>query len=479
MSQFLDFRKSESGKMLLEVAHEDFTKFVKEIYVSFKDLADSKGITFKLDIDQGNIPLTYDRRKMEIVLFNLLSNAFKYTNDRVELRVALMKDLDQKVQSNKNFPLGYCLIEVVDNGKGMSKEVIDRVFDRFYQLANTDSINLIGTGIGLALTKNIVELHHGDIQVSSQKGGGSVFVVKIPLGVEHFSKDQFIKDFKKAEDPYHYQLNKLTNKNQKSVELVGKLKNELPKLLIVEDNPEIRSFVRAVFSGDFNVFEAVNGKDGLKIVIKEKPKLIISDLMMPEMDGLSFCKAVRSREDSLHIPFIMLTARTAALFEEKGYDSGVDIYVTKPFSPKILRAQVEGLLNSRKKLQDYFGKTITLIKTENQSPSMDEKFLNKVMKVVENNLTNDKLNRDFLASQMSVSASTLYRKIKSLTGLDITVFIRSIRLKKAAQMIVGKEDTISGIAYSVGFNDTKYFRKCFVKQFGVNPSQFNTSLDNQ
>ena len=471
VGQLLDFRKAESGKMTLQVAQGNFAKFVNEIFLSFRDLADSKGIVFNMDIVSNEVPLVYDRSKMEIVLFNLLSNAFKYTNDWVKLNVSVYTLPSLSKAQKRKFPNGYCRIEVEDNGQGMNKEVMDRVFDRFYQLANIESMNIIGTGIGLALVKNIVELHCGEIRVSSKPDKGSVFTIDIPLGDSHFTTEQFISNFKKAEDPIHYQISEVLIQNKELIDSNGYSKKDAPKILIVEDNPEIRHFLRAVFS-DFNILEAINGEEGLKILNNEQPDIIISDLMMPEMDGLSFCKAIRSNEATLHIPIIMLTARTAALFEEKGYDSGVDIYVTKPFSPKVLRSQVERLLDGHKKLRDYFSKKITLSKIDKQAPSMDQKFLNEVMDLVENNLSNDKLNRDFIASKMAVSPSTLYRKIKSLTGLDITVFIRSIRLKKAAQMIIDKEDTISGIAYSVGFNDPKYFRKCFVKQFGVNPSQF-------
>jgi DNA-binding response OmpR family regulator len=475
VGQLLDFRKSESGKMTLQVVNTDFSKFVKEIYVSFKDLAETKGVSFELIMKEAEIPLVFDRSKMEIVLFNLLSNAIKYTNNHIQLRISLGRGSIDHLSNNNEVFTSYCQIEVIDNGTGMSQEVMQRIFDRFYQLANIESINLIGTGIGLALTKDIVELHHGSIEVSSEKGKGSVFVVKIPLGADHFSKEQFIKDFKKAEDPSHYQINQLPI-NSELIDLPQKSSQGLLTLLIVEDNLEIRTFIKAVFSSDYNVIEAVNGRDALKVISKTPPDVIISDLMMPEMDGLAFCKTLRNQESTLHIPLIMLTARTAALVEEKGYDSGVDIFVTKPFSPKVLRAQVESLLNSRKYLREYFNKRISLSKTEDQIPSLDEKFLKRLMKLVENNLTNNELNREFLASSMALSPSTLYRKVKSITGLNITVFIRSIRLKKAAQMIADNEDTISGIAYTVGFNDPKYFRKCFVKQFGVNPSKFNKTL---
>ena len=463
VGQLLDFRKVESGKMTLQVANGDFAKFTNEIFLSFSELAKSKNILFKLDAKSENLQLTYDREKMEIVLCNLLSNAFKYATSKIEISLNIKKDTTQ-------FPNGYCEVSVIDDGKGMPAKVMDKIFDRFYQIANTESISLIGTGIGLALVKNIVELHHGNVIVKSKIEEGSTFIVKIPLGDTHFKKNQFIQNFKKAEDPVHYQIERVLPNS--SIENKTQTVSSLPSLLIIEDNPEIRTFVKSVFQENFKILEAENGILGLEKAKKHIPDVIISDLMMPEMDGLTLSAELKSIKETLHIPIIMLTARTTSIFQEKGYSSGVDIYVTKPFNPSVLKAQVTGLLNSRRKLKQYFSRNITLQPTESDAASLDQEFLNKSIKLVEDNLTNEKLNRDFLASRMAVSSSTLYRKIKSITDLDITIFIRSIRLKKAAQMIVNKEDTISGIAYQVGFNDPKYFRKCFVSQFGVTPSQF-------
>ena len=465
VGQLLDFRKVESGKMTLQVAKGDFAKFTNEIFLSFSELAKSKNIVFELDVKNEGIQLTYDREKMEIVLCNLLSNAFKYSKSKIKIALAI------KTVTSK-FPNGYCEISVLDNGKGMPTKVIDKIFDRFYQIANTESISLIGTGIGLALVKNIVELHHGHVLVNSIIDEGSTFIVKIPLGETHFKKNQFIQNFKKAEDPVHYQIERVLPDSNALIENKTKNISSLPSLLIIEDNPEIRTFVKSVFQENFKILEAENGILGLEKAKKHIPDVIISDLMMPEMDGLTLSAELKSIKETLHIPIIMLTARTTSIFQEKGYSSGVDIYVTKPFNPSVLKAQVTGLLNSRRKLKEYFSRHITLQTTESDVASLDQEFLNKAIKLVEDNLTNEKLNRDFLASRMAVSSSTLYRKIKSITDFDITIFMRSIRLKKAAQMIANNEDTISGIAYQVGFNDPKYFRKCFVTQFGITPSQF-------
>lgn len=469
VSQLLDFRKAGSGKMTLQVTHGDITKFSKEIFLSYRELATSKNIKFEHDIVESEIPLTFDNSKMEIVLCNLLSNAFKFTPNNGNVVLSVKKGIVKLSE----FPKGYCEISVTDDGSGMTEEMVERIFNRFYQIANTKSINVIGTGIGLALVKSIVELHKGKVFVESEPNKGSKFIVQIPLGEEHFTQDQFVEDFKKSEDSAHYQVERILEQPKTIPNQFIETGTLKPSLLIVEDNPEIRSFVKSVFEDSFKILEAENGKVGYEQALKHNPNVIISDLMMPEMDGLALCNKLRSTEKTLHIPVILLTARTTTVFQEKGYHSGADIYVTKPFHPSVLKAQVERLLNSRQRLRELFSKKITLQSTTDDVTSLDEKFLNKAMKIVEDNLTNEKLNRDFLASQLATSSSTLYRKIKWVTGFDTTVFIRSIRLKKAAQMIINKEDNISGVAYQVGFNDLKYFRKCFKEQFGVSPSQFS------
>lgn len=462
VNQLLDFRKSETGKMTLKVHEYDFSYFIKEIYLSFQELANSKNIKFDLNVPDETVQLTFDFNKLEIVFSNLLSNAFKYAKSEVNIDVEIINE------SN-------CKITVFDDGKGMSKDMLERIFDRFYQISTTESSNLIGTGIGLSLVKNIIELHKGSVKVDSKIGKGSSFILNIPMGNAHFEKQNFIQNFKQPEDSFFYQKKNIQLDLSKDINDSSNSKG-LPKMLIVDDNPEIISFTATIFKGSFSIETASNGKLGYTKAIEHIPDIIISDLMMPEMDGLEFTDRIREDKKTVHIPIIMLTARTTDAFQEKGYNSGVDIYVTKPFNPNILKAQVEGLLNSRNKLKKYFGNKINLLPTEDtEAVSMDQEFLNKLIKLVEDNLTNEKMGREFLAIKMSVSPSTLYRKVKAITDLDITIFIRSIRLKRAAQMIRNKEDNISGIAYQVGFNDPKYFRKCFVKQYGVNPSQFNKS----
>ena len=469
VNQLLDFRKAESGHMKMEAAKGNIVKFSHEIFLSFQELADRDRIDFRFEPDQEEIPLFYDRDKMEIVLCNLLSNAFKYspTGGRINLSI-------RQIPESSFFSQGHCEISISDNGPGMPEELIAKIFDRFFQIANTDSVKMVGTGIGLSLVKNIVELHEGQIKVSSEVNEGSTFSIFLPLGRAHLSDKQLISEFKDSEHPSHYQpANNFTSSTPENHPLVYPAnESERVKLLVVDDNLEIRTFIRKTLELDYQIIEAENGIQAIEASNEKLPELIISDVMMPEMDGLSLCRHLKENEKTAHIPVILLTARTSTVFKVEGFNSGADAYVTKPFNPKVLKAQVSSILQARKKLKEYFSKIVTLEPTNIEITSFDEKFLNEIIALVENNLTNDLLSRDFLAQSMAMSPSTFYRKIKTLTGHTTNAFIRSIRLKRAGQMMHDSGLNISEIAYQVGYNDLKYFRTCFREQFGMNPSEY-------
>lgn len=474
VNQLLDFRKAETGNMQLEAAEGDFVRFGREVFLSFQELAEQHNIQYTFNPSHKHIPLCFDRDKMEIVLCNLLSNAFKYVDKAGEIELSISK---HPVSSNGETPAhseGFCQITVKDNGRGMPEDLLEKVFDRFYQIANADSVKIVGTGIGLSLAKNIVELHKGEIAAESELGKGASFNIKLPLGSAHFEENQLLNSFRDSEDVSHYQ--EPTHKTEMVMHTLEDLlvgdKNHAGSLLIVEDNDEIRAFIHSIFAEDFQVIVAENGKVGLELALKHLPDLIISDLMMPEMDGLSFCKRVKEAETTAHIPVILLTARTATVFQVEGYQSGADAFISKPFHSGVLKAQVNGLLNSRQRMKDFFGKKVTLVPTETEIDSLDEKFLNQAMELVEANINKEVLNRDFMADALAMSPSSLYRKIKLLTGLTTNAFIRSIRLKRAAQLLQSSQYNISEIAFMVGFNDQKYFRNSFREQFGMNPSEY-------
>ena len=476
VNQLLDFRKAESGQMLLQAAEGNIVQFANEVFLSFREMAVQKDIDFQFNFNIDTIPLYYDRNKMEIVLCNLLSNALKYSPKEGKVSLALKQVSHPNEHFIDKYPMGYCQITVTDNGKGMPAELVEKIFDRFYQIANSTSVKLVGTGIGLALVKNIVDLHKGEITVESQEGVGSKFIVSIPLGSAHIQANQIITDFRNSEHHSHYQLSDSAFAKYNLIDEEASKHDEPKEILIVEDNIEIAAFIKKIFEAEYKIFLAQNGKEGFQIAKERIPDLIISDMMMPVMDGITFCESIKKEEKTAHIPIILLTARTSTVYKVEGFESGADAYVTKPFQPAVLKAQVNSLLIARLQLKKYFGKKITLQPTDIEITSLDEQFLNKIIQVVEENVNNDSLSRNYLAKAVNMSPSSLYRKIKALTGKTTNAFIRSIRLKRAAQMMQNTQYNISEIAYQLGFNDLKYFRSCFKEQFGVNPSQY---IDNQ
>ena len=402
---------------------------------------------------------------MEIVLCNLLANAFKYSQkgDQVVLKIR---------QEEQN-----CLIEVSDTGKGMPPEKAQQVFERFYQIADNASTDLIGTGIGLSMVKNIVELHQGAIEVETELGQGSSFSLRLPLGSAHLTTEQIFKNNKNIEQIQHYLP--VDTPLAVATEPIGLQDNPSPqRLLIVEDNPEIRAFIRSIFRQQFSVQEAENGIQGLAILKESPPDIIISDIMMDGMDGLSFCRKIRAHAAYCHIPVILLTARTSNVYKLEGLDAGADVYVTKPFNAQVLKAQLGNLLRIRSTLKSYYVNRIRLGPTVEKTRTREVVFLEEVIQIIENRMEED-LTAEKLAEAMNMSHSTLYRRIKSYTGESINSFIRSIRLKQAAQLLMDSDFNISQVAYKVGFSDINYFGKCFKQQFKMNPTAFIKSRQEQ
>ncbi|PHN08580.1 two-component regulator propeller domain-containing protein [Flavilitoribacter nigricans] len=455
VNRLLDFRKAETGHFKLEATEEDLIPFVRELFLSFQELARKKQITYEW-AGPPTLPLYFDREKMEIVLGNLLSNAFKYSQAGDRIRITVK----EKEQS--------CRIEVSDTGQGISAEELDNIFNRFYQIARTESSQIIGTGIGLSMVKNIVELHRGKIEVDSQPGAGSTFSICLPLGRSHLRADQVIENKPHIEGITEYQSPAtpavLSNGNADT--------STRQKLLIVEDNPEIRRFIHTIFRKDFQIEEADNGESGLEILKNYQPDLIVSDIMMDRMDGITFCGKVKEDPDLFHIPLILLTARTSNVYQVDGLSSGADAYITKPFNAQVLRAQAQSLLRSRTALREYYADRITLGPKKIDIPSEELIFLEELIAIIEEKTEADDLTAENLAGAMAMSHSTLYRKVKSYTGESINSFIRSIRLKQAAQLLTDSELNVTQVAFKVGFSDVNYFGKCFKQQFKVSPSTY-------
>lgn len=466
VNNILDFRKFEVGKLKLKAAKGDIVRFLKETTLPFQETAFQRNIEYKFVAESNSIEAFYDRDKMEIILFNLLSNAFKFTPDGGRIEVRVTKQLDPIADTDQ------VKLIVSDNGKGMSEEKTAFIFERFYQIKNEENGVNSGSGLGLALAKSLVELHYGTVQVISSEGKGSSFTVYLPLGSKHLKKDEIIQGFKSSEDASLYPSPEISpiRSTQKMAKKESKLKR--PFLLIVEDNEEVRQFIIDCFEEEYNIYQAKNGEEGLQIALEKQPSLILSDVMMPVMDGVTFCRQLKKDVRTSHIPVILLTARTSVIFKKSGLETGANDYITKPFTPELLRLRVKNLMENQKHFQQYFLRSYQVNPEEINLSSRDQKFIADAIELVQENLSNSEFDVEFFAKALGMSRTSIFMKLKSLTGLSITEFIRFIRIKRAAQLLLQDRYSISETAYMVGFNDLKYFRTCFKKQFQCTPSQY-------
>lgn len=456
-NQLLDFRKAETGKLELDVAEGNFVRFSKEVFLYFDGAAKSKGIEYTFSATKDEIQFPFDRNKMEIVLCNLLSNAIKYTHNGGA--ISMMVDFDTD----------HCIVTVHDTGIGMNTEELDKIFDRFFQIKSSNTARVIGSGIGLAFSKEIVELHHGSISVNSKLNVGTSFIVKLTLDPGRY-ESRINEEFITTDNILGYQTEEVFPVAERS----GTASRE-HSILIIDDNPDIRNYLYDILSTDYEVIQAVDGVEGYEKASIEIPDMIISDVMMPGKDGITLCKELKSQITTSHIPIILLTARTAAVYEIEGLQTGADDYITKPFNSKVVRARIKNLLENREKLRAHllnkvrFEPTIQELEPDTNT---EDAFIHKAILLVENNLDESNFGIETMMNELHMSQSTLYRKIKSLTGLSLTAFIRSIRLKKSAQLILSSDLNLNEIAYKVGFNDYKYFKSSFKKQFNCVPSRY-------
>lgn len=477
INQLLDFRKFETGNVKLAAAEGDIVKFTKEVFIAFEVYTHQKSLDMQFSSEKEQIMVWFDRDKLEKILYNLLSNAIKFTPEGGHIAVNIKLGYNQEVVYDLDQP-SHVISEIVDNGLGISSENIGKIFDRYNHFDSSDT-NLFGTGIGLSYSKGLVELHHGQLSVISQRASGgnnghTCFTIKLPLGREHLAEDEVIFDFKSSDDIQHYKEDlyhpELNSPAKKEV-VLGNTDNKAPVMLVVEDNLDVRKLVAGNFTDDFEIHEAEDGEQGLMLAREVIPDIIISDVMMPRMSGIAFCKEIKSDYRTSHIPVILLTARTPLIFKLEGLEIGADDYITKPFNLHFLEARVWNLLASRQKLKERYRKEFFLQPKDVAINSPDEMFLEKVIKFIEDNLAEPALNVEELGREIGMSRITLYRKIKGLTGQTVVEFIRSFRLKRAAQLLAQNHLQVNEISYMVGFQDVDYFRKCFKEQFGYTPTQ--------
>ncbi len=457
VNQLLDLSKIEAGQIKLKVEHTNLCDLVKGIGAAFETMAKKKDIRYKVEVPEREEYGWVDGDAVEKCITNLISNAMKFTPEGGSVTLAMESDGLRMA------------IRVSDSGIGLDESNMQRVFDRFYQVDTKGTHEYEGTGIGLALTKELVELHHGAIGIESTPGVGSTFTISIPVNKESYTPDQLSESVldKKVEI-------KVKPQEEMKVHEEEDVKNgqELPLILVIEDNEDMRKYIRMHLNGFYKVAEASDGVEGLEKAIETVPDLIISDQMMPKMEGSMLVQKVKSDPRISHIPVILLTAKAEQRDKLEGLGAGADDYLVKPFDAQELKTRMDNLILQRRKLWDKFRADWMTKPREVHAISSDEKFLAQVMDIIEKNMSDPDFDLNCLAEKTAMSRVQLHRKLKALTGLAPGEFIRNYRLDRAAQLLKKKAGNVSEIAFDVGFNNLSYFAKAFREKFGVNPSDF-------
>lgn len=459
INQLLDISKLEAGQMKPEVSEININQYLRTLTSSFTSLAESRGIKFDVSLDQNEVFGYVDKDKTDKIITNLLSNAFKFTPKGGNVHILSKFD-----EQNKSI-----IIEVGDTGIGIEPEKLNKIFDRFFQVDDSHNRKFEGTGIGLALVKELVEVLKGQISVRSQQNVGTTFIINLPIDFNTWQ--EFI--IEKNEDLAIY-----SNVFQAKSAAETPIKQESIEndniMLVVDDNEDIRYYIRSIFEKEYKIIEAVNGKDGIEKATNQIPDIIISDLMMPEMDGFEFCKILKADEKTSHIPIVMLTAKANVESRIEGFELGADDYLIKPFNSQEMQARVKNLLVIREKLKKYYQRN------SNEKPEdkdikiniIDERFLKRVKEIIDAHLSDSQFSIEQLADEVSLSTNQLRRKIKALSNQTIVEFIRVYRLEKAAYLLSQNAGNVSEIAFNVGFDSLSYFSKVFQETYGVLPSDF-------
>lgn len=453
IQQILEFRKAETGNLKLRVQRGDLAAFVTNNVNSFFPLMKKKKIHCSVMCIPEHLNGYFDSDKMDKIIYNLLSNAAKYNQPGRTVLVELT--FQQEMQR--------AVLSVKDNGEGISTDKVGQLFKRFYE-GDYRKFNTIGTGIGLSLTKDLVQLHEGTISVHSEEEKGTEFIVSIPICREAYKENQ-IDDSGTiyTAPPMEFEESDICEDSA----------TKKYSLLLIEDDEELLNLMVKLLRVSYNIFTALSGKEGLAMLEQENIDLVVSDIMMPEMDGIEFCKAVKTNLNTSHIPIILLTAKTMEEDRVQAYESGANGFLTKPFSLSVLHAKINNLLKDKERANCDFKKQLVFEVKELNYTGLDEKFLSQAVECVNKNLEDPEFDQEQFAVTMNVSKSTLYRKLKSLTGLNTTGFIRNIRIKAACRIMEEKKNLrISDLAYAVGYNDPKYFAVCFKKEFGMQPSEY-------
>jgi DNA-binding response OmpR family regulator len=462
INQLLDLSKLEAGELKLRASVGNIVSFIKGVTLSFESIAERKDITLIVNTTNEEIEMYFDKDKMVKILSNLLSNAFKYTAEGGEIVVSINETYTNSVT-----------IRVKDTGIGIPKEEIPKLFDRFYQVDSSQTREHEGTGIGLAHTKELVELHHGTFSVDSKINEWTEFTIELSLGRDHLIDDEIAEPSEMMEEETIIDEEKnLFTTTRVQTEVSNNFVDDKTQILVVEDNEDVRKYIVDSLSEEHQIAEAENGVEGKRIAEELNPDLIISDIMMPKMDGNELTRLLKNNESTSHIPIILLTAKSEQESKIEGLETGADDYLTKPFDTRELLVRIKNLIEQRKKLQEKFRREITVNPKDITVTSIDEQLLQRAINAVENNISDPDFDTTKMAREVGVSRMLLHTKIKALTGQSTGEFIRTLRLKRAAQLLQQGSGNVTQVAYDVGFQNLSYFAKTFRKQFGKSPSHY-------
>ena len=461
INQMMDLRKIDKGQMQMRMSERDLVAFINDIYTLFNHQAKIRQITFTFDHDCDELPVWIDRSNFDKVVVNVLSNAFKYTHSGGKIGIRLTHDATTAT------------IAIRDNGEKIPENQLEKIFQRFYQADSFTNDRNAGTGIGLDLTRSLVEMHHGTITVHNLDEGCE-FVITIPLGHAHLKPEEMISESELPQEPLAGLQAALDQPEDEETTPYEPIDSHATTIVIAEDDDEIRSYLEAELSKDYDVHVCVNGREALTEVYRVKPSLVISDVMMPEMDGNALCSQLKTNSSTNFIPVILLTARSRDEDRLEGLETGADAYIVKPFNMDILRRTIVNLLNSRRLLKMKYERTDELEERVDdiRLKSPDEKLLEKIMDCIRKNITNSDLNIDMISDEVGISRVHLHRKMKELTGQTPHDFIRSIRLKKAAQLLAEKGMNVTEVMYACGFANSASFSTIFRKYYGMSPRDY-------
>ena len=470
INQLLDLSKFDAGELKVEIKRGDISQFFSYIFGSFETLAQNKNLHFNVHQSHRSLDAQFDADKLEKITTNLLSNAFKFTpsNGRVGAEVEYIpKETTIDV-----------ILTVSDNGIGIDAQRLPRIFDRFYQVDDTSHRNYEGTGIGLALVKELVEILKGRISVKSEVNKGTTFRVEFTLTTSPADITAAEATFETTHTDTSISL--LLTEAAQEQNLVPA--DDQPVLLIVEDNPDLRLYLRKIFETQYQIIEANDGQQGLEIALQNVPDMVITDLMMPRLDGFGLCERLKTDERTSHIPVVLLTAKATLTDRLEGLGLGADEYLQKPFNKDELVIRVKNLLQQRRLLREKFSLRLATLPNEpavgnEVSQQLDNQFIQRIRAVIDAHLSESNFDVDGLCKELGISRTNLHRKLKALTGTSATEFIRKIRLQRAAQLVQQNTLTVSEIAYQVGFESLSYFSKSFQEEFGMSPSEYGRTVE--